>query len=347
MPESSYIKLLYLRSRYYSFDTGRFITKDSVPGDYTRPQSLNGWNYVESNPINKVDPSGHCAENADEACWAVYEQIIRLCPQCAYMQRPVSTGYRQLHEESVGYLRTILQDLRSGWRPSGLSIDPLTEAQWNIVKQEATRFGIPKELLASTLAAEVVYDEDIINTAYDVSTAIFGAAADFAYINRDRPLFDICYQTLEGFHEYFGLAPLLEPRGIGYGSAPGIANMHAGVAVRVEDYINQNYPGQGLLPDLGSDNQRGIRLRTLLSDEGGIRYAAAYLRWYADLRKGTASAHTSDLTNIDMIIIYTGYRCSLENCYGSLQGFQSAQAPSPYGSPNDFAVFLDFYRRKP
>jgi RHS repeat-associated protein len=47
-----YIELLYLRSRMYSPRTGRFLTKDSWEGNYTRPLSLNGWNYVESNPIN-------------------------------------------------------------------------------------------------------------------------------------------------------------------------------------------------------------------------------------------------------------------------------------------------------
>jgi RHS repeat-associated protein len=55
----SYIKLLYLRARWYSGDTGRFTTRDVWPPDYTRPQSLNGFAYVEGNPINRIDPSGH------------------------------------------------------------------------------------------------------------------------------------------------------------------------------------------------------------------------------------------------------------------------------------------------
>lgn len=54
----SYIKLLFLRSRYYSPDTARFLSKDSWQGDYTSPQSLDGWSYVSGNPINKVDPTG-------------------------------------------------------------------------------------------------------------------------------------------------------------------------------------------------------------------------------------------------------------------------------------------------
>jgi RHS repeat-associated protein len=53
-----YIKLQFLRSRYYSPDTARFLSKDSWQGDYTRPQSLDAWAYTEGNPINRVDPSG-------------------------------------------------------------------------------------------------------------------------------------------------------------------------------------------------------------------------------------------------------------------------------------------------
>ena len=52
--------LFYLRARYYSGTQGRFLTADSWLGEYTRPQSLNGFAYVEGNPINRVDPSGHC-----------------------------------------------------------------------------------------------------------------------------------------------------------------------------------------------------------------------------------------------------------------------------------------------
>jgi RHS repeat-associated protein len=54
----TYIKLIYLRSRYYSPASGRFTTRDTWQGDYNRPLSLNRWNYVESNPVNFTDPSG-------------------------------------------------------------------------------------------------------------------------------------------------------------------------------------------------------------------------------------------------------------------------------------------------
>jgi len=50
--------LIYLRSRVYFPESGRFTTKDTWEGDVNYPLSLNKWNYVEGNPINFVDPKG-------------------------------------------------------------------------------------------------------------------------------------------------------------------------------------------------------------------------------------------------------------------------------------------------
>jgi len=50
--------LTYLRARYYTPTDGRFTSRDTWPGDYNRPLSLNRWNYVEGNPVNRTDPSG-------------------------------------------------------------------------------------------------------------------------------------------------------------------------------------------------------------------------------------------------------------------------------------------------
>jgi len=54
----AYIKLVFLRARYYSPDTARFLSKDTWQGDYSRPQSFNAWSYVENDPVNATDPSG-------------------------------------------------------------------------------------------------------------------------------------------------------------------------------------------------------------------------------------------------------------------------------------------------
>jgi RHS repeat-associated protein len=55
----SSLELVYLRSRYYSDDTGRFITKDNWRGNSSKPTSYNAWLYGYSNPITYTDPSGN------------------------------------------------------------------------------------------------------------------------------------------------------------------------------------------------------------------------------------------------------------------------------------------------
>ena len=59
--QDSYIKLIYLRSRWYDPTSGRFPARDSWQGDYNKPLSLNRWQYVEGNPINWTDPTGRIA----------------------------------------------------------------------------------------------------------------------------------------------------------------------------------------------------------------------------------------------------------------------------------------------
>lgn len=63
------LELLYLRSRIYSSQFGRFTTKDTWQGNYSRPLSLNRWIYVEGNPINRVDLTGHYWWGAGQALW--------------------------------------------------------------------------------------------------------------------------------------------------------------------------------------------------------------------------------------------------------------------------------------
>lgn len=51
--------LVYLRARHYDPATGRFLTADSSLGVLEAPASLNLYTYVENNPSDWVDPSGH------------------------------------------------------------------------------------------------------------------------------------------------------------------------------------------------------------------------------------------------------------------------------------------------
>jgi RHS repeat-associated protein len=51
--------LVYLNARYYDPTTARFLSADSVVRDAFAPQSLDRYAYVEGDPINYWDPSGH------------------------------------------------------------------------------------------------------------------------------------------------------------------------------------------------------------------------------------------------------------------------------------------------
>ena len=49
----------YLRARYYDSQGGTFLSEDSYPGEDTDPLSQNRYSYVQNNPVNYTDPSGH------------------------------------------------------------------------------------------------------------------------------------------------------------------------------------------------------------------------------------------------------------------------------------------------
>lgn len=52
--------MVYLRSRYYAPESGRFLTRDAWAGDFEYPSTLHRWVYVEGNPVNETDPTGYC-----------------------------------------------------------------------------------------------------------------------------------------------------------------------------------------------------------------------------------------------------------------------------------------------
>jgi RHS repeat-associated protein len=51
--------LMHVGARYYDALVGRFISADTYLGDIGNPQSLNRYAYVESDPVNHVDPTGY------------------------------------------------------------------------------------------------------------------------------------------------------------------------------------------------------------------------------------------------------------------------------------------------
>jgi len=55
---------VYLRARYYDPKIARFQSRDTLFGNPERPLSLNRYSYVENNPVNAVDPTGHASAKA-------------------------------------------------------------------------------------------------------------------------------------------------------------------------------------------------------------------------------------------------------------------------------------------
>jgi RHS repeat-associated protein len=51
----------YLRARYMNADTGRFVSKDPLPGTLSNPTTRNGYLYANLDPILFTDPSGRQA----------------------------------------------------------------------------------------------------------------------------------------------------------------------------------------------------------------------------------------------------------------------------------------------
>jgi RHS repeat-associated protein len=51
--------LYFYQARYYNPVLGRFLSPDSIVPGAGNPQSLNRYSYVNNNPINRTDPSGH------------------------------------------------------------------------------------------------------------------------------------------------------------------------------------------------------------------------------------------------------------------------------------------------
>ncbi|MBA3534133.1 MAG: RHS repeat-associated core domain-containing protein, partial [Ardenticatenales bacterium] len=48
----------FLRARYYNPISGRFLSMDPYPGDFSNPLTLHKYLYVHGDPVNNLDPSG-------------------------------------------------------------------------------------------------------------------------------------------------------------------------------------------------------------------------------------------------------------------------------------------------
>ena len=52
-----------MNARYYLPDVGRFVSADTIVPEPGNPQSFNRYAYTDNDPVNLIDPTGHCINN--------------------------------------------------------------------------------------------------------------------------------------------------------------------------------------------------------------------------------------------------------------------------------------------
>ncbi len=97
---------VYLRARYYNPNIGVFTARDSFEGRYDRAMTLNGYNWVEGNVPNRIDPSGLSSCQVQPLPCPSASQYV---PNANYdLRKYVDTSYssRDWLDDIVGLLHT-------------------------------------------------------------------------------------------------------------------------------------------------------------------------------------------------------------------------------------------------
>jgi RHS repeat-associated protein len=81
-------RLYYLKVRYYTADTGRFITRDNSHGFEDNPKSLNQYAYAHGNPVRYVDHERNWVWLVFNAAMATYDGYQ------AYKKAQGKSGYK-------------------------------------------------------------------------------------------------------------------------------------------------------------------------------------------------------------------------------------------------------------
>jgi len=89
--------LIHLRARSYDPQLGRFIGRDTIPGETGRPATLHRFGYVEGNPVNRTDPSGSKSRSL-LPIGCIYIWGMMICPPG--MAPPSRPAERQVQTEA-------------------------------------------------------------------------------------------------------------------------------------------------------------------------------------------------------------------------------------------------------
>lgn len=101
--------LVYLRARYYSTASGRFMSRDTWTGDEGMPMSYNVWLYGYGNPVRYSDPSGNYF--CEDDC--THHNSLNYSANDIYITKLLEYGVATFGDWSTKELSTIYAGIRS------------------------------------------------------------------------------------------------------------------------------------------------------------------------------------------------------------------------------------------
>jgi len=159
---------IYLRARYYDPATGVFTALDPFEGTMQRPMSMNGYSWVEGNPINFTDPTGAVPERPGYHHCEIYRitNNYEAYMECLTNRTPPSAYRHCAYQNSVS----------DCWSCCQSNISPLDSARLSACRDMC---DVPPVTPASLIASLVpdIFSEDPI-TALSGAIAVGGITPD-------------------------------------------------------------------------------------------------------------------------------------------------------------------------
>ena len=134
----SSIGLMDYHARFYDQTIGRFIQPDTIVSNPANSQTWNRYGYVENNPINRIDPTGHESDpwgcNGDHNC--IQENTTTTPWRYAQPPKPVicpprdivcQLGHERKEKDPLSYLFTLdgyLQGWDTFWNAWSTELNP-------------------------------------------------------------------------------------------------------------------------------------------------------------------------------------------------------------------------------
>lgn len=163
--------LYYLRARYYNSLTGRFMSRDPKPGQFTIPGSLHKYFYANANPVSKADPTGREAEEEEGA---LYEREIDTADEL--LSRSAPNDGLEVHHLFPQSLDCLFNMEAGEILAIAISTEDhdFYDGEWNDWWGELFGYHTPRSCAAELVTLEEVFDaaEQIYANEPDILEAI-------------------------------------------------------------------------------------------------------------------------------------------------------------------------------